>query len=448
VEHPSDELLSAYALDPILAVERTALEEHLACCDECRKRLAEIRAFDQQLANDLVWDEETGDERADERADELRRIAGQTAREDVEAEVLLKDLLDGPPEAFVWANLPEKSRYYTGGVVRRLSAAADSASYSAPLHALNVADAAIAISGMLSDAAYPAALLATWRGTAWKQRANALRHLGRFTAAFEALDRAEREYRFVPRPDFDLAAVTFIRATILNEQEDYDRARELVAESTRTFAHLGQSEMYCRARLLEGYIAFQQRDFAVTEAVFRQLYAYGEQTGSAVWLARGAQGLGNCSIEQGALNDATQLLHTSMRRFEDLGIVVEAIRCRWGIAIVTQRSGDLRRAVERFEAVREEFLRVDHPTDAALVTLDIMETFLTLRKPREVQRVAGNVVKIFADAGMLTGAFAAASYLRQAAAMQDVTPDLLHYLRGYFRRVEVQPDFAFAPPAA
>jgi len=443
VEHPDDELLSAYALDPMLVTDRDAVEGHLASCDDCRQRLADIRAFETKLADDDVWEED-----GDDRGYELRRIADQTAREDVEAEAQLKDLLDGRPEAFIWANLPEKPKYYSGGVVRKLSAAAFLALDIAPLHALNLADAAIAIAGMLRPEIYAPALLASWRGTAWKQRANALVRLGRFSAAFEALDHAEREYRLLPRPDFDLAAVTFIRATILNQQEDRDRARELAAESTRTFAYLGQSEMYCRSRVLEGFIAFEQRDLDTAEAIFRQLLAYAEQTESEIWLARATQALGNCCIERRALDEATHFLHTSMRLFRDLGVTLEEIRCRWGVALIVQRSGGPRHAVERLRAVRDDFMQLGDTTDAALVTLDLMETFLVLRKPRDVQIAAGNVVRIFADAGMLTGALAAADYLKQAAVMRHVTPGLLEYLRRYFRRVASQPDFAFVPPAA
>ena len=445
MEHPSDDLLSAYALDPILVPERDTLEGHLASCGDCRQRLADIRTFESQLADDEdVWPIESGDDRGNQ----LQLIADQIAREDAEAETLLKDLLEGPPEAFIWANLPEKPRYYTGGVARKLSAAADKASYIVPLHALNIADAAIAITGMLSEPAYPAALLASWRGTAWKQRANALRHLGRFPAAFEALERAEREYRRVPRPDFDLAAVTYIRATLYYEQEEQERARRLAAESTRAFMHLGQSEMYFASRLLEGAIAFRLGDLDAAELIFGQVYAHGEQSGSRVWLARAAQALGNCSIERRALDDATRLLHTSMLFFRELGITVEEIRCRWKIALVVQRSGRHHLAIERFRAARDEFLQLGGTTDAALVSLDLMETFVMLRKPREVRRAAGNIVAIFTGAGMLTGALAAANFLRQAASIGAVTPALLDYLRGYLRRVELQPDFAFVPPAA
>ena len=77
-----------------------------------------------------------------------------------------------------------------------------------------------------------------------------------------------------------------------------------------------------------------------------------------------------------------------------------------------------------------------------------METFLLLGKPRDVRRTAGNVVRLFREAGMVTDALAAADYLKQAAAMQTVTPSLIDYVRRYLRAAELQPDLAFVPPSS
>lgn len=103
-------------------------------------------------------------------------------------------------------------------------------------------------------------------------------------------------------------------------------------------------------------------------------------------------------------------------------------------------------AVQRLRDVRDEFVSLGSVSDAALVTLDIMETYLLMEQPREVRRTAGNIVKLFKEAGMVTGALTAAGYLKQAAAMSSVTPGLIDYIRRYLRRVDVQPDLAFVPP--
>jgi hypothetical protein len=103
--------------------------------------------------------------------------------------------------------------------------------------------------------------------------------------------------------------------------------------------------------------------------------------------------------------------------------------------------------VQRLRAVRDEFTQMGAITDAALVTLDLMETYLALRKPTEARRAAGNIVALFTEVGMLTGAVVAANWLKQAAAARRVTPSILDAIRRYLRRVDLQPDFAFVPPA-
>lgn len=243
MEHPTDDLLSEYALDPALVSHRDALEAHLDECSDCRRRLDSTRAFDALLEDADSWPNESLELR-----DTLLRLAERSRREDDEAEELLRPVLHGSSGSFVWANLAEKPKYHTGGVVRRLVAHADITLDAEPLYALQVTETAAAIASVLTEERYTVEELAAWRGTAWWMRANALRHLGRYQQAFDSLERAERYYRVLPRPELDLAAVTFARATILYEQEEYARAAELADRCARQFAELGQSERYLKAR--------------------------------------------------------------------------------------------------------------------------------------------------------------------------------------------------------
>lgn len=442
MDHPSDDVLSLYVLDPSLVTGRGELATHLDSCSQCRGQVDAIRAFDALLEDEDSWPEESLD---------IDALLGQDAtekRESEEAEQLLRSVLEGGSGSLAWANLAEKPKYHTGGVVRRLTSEADTASYNQPLYALLLADTAIAIASALAEGRYTLTELASWRGTAWWMRANALRHLGRYPVAFESLDRAERFYRLLPRPELDLAQVTFTRAAILCEQQEYTVADELAGICTREFAQLGQIDLYLKGRLLQGWIAFEQRNLASAEEIFRQIYEHAETAGSTKWLARASQALGTCFVETGALNDAVQHLMTALRLFKEQGLLVEEIRCRWGIARVAQKSGNYEMAISRFQAVRDEFAKMQVRTDAALVTLDLMETYVAMRKWREMREAAGNVVDLFREAGMLTGAVTAANWLRQATRMRTVTPPVLDYLRRYFKRVELQPDFAFVPPAA
>jgi tetratricopeptide (TPR) repeat protein len=359
---------------------------------------------------------------------------------------MLDRFVAGTSVAFVWKDVASRPEYYTAGVVRKLAGAADQAQYSVPRHALMLGETASAIAGMLSKKTYTHNEIAALRGLSWKQQANANRQLGRFNAALDALDRAERAYRELPRPELDLASVTFIRATLYAEQQTYELAAQLAEESSAVFARLGQSELYFRSSHLQGWIAFEQRQLGQAQLIFDTVVAYGETTNDLKWIARGTQALGNCYLERRDFTNAVQFLHRSMVAFRELGIRSEEIRSRWGLALIVQRDGRHRMAVQRLIEVRYEFASLGSVSDAALVTLDLMETYLLMGQPREVRRAAGNIVKLFKEAGMVTDALTAAGYLKQAAAMSSVTPSLIDYIRRYLRRVDMQPDLVFVPP--
>ena len=452
LEHPNDHLLLMYALDPSLVEGIGELETHLTRCGPCGERLADVRAVDALIADDGSWPDPAEEAVPLPAFSALSAAAARKRREDSEADALLTPLLDrflsGSSGAFVWADIASKPEYHTGGVVRKLADAADQAQYSAPQRALILAETASAIVGMLSTTTYTTTDIAALRGLSWKQRANANRHLGRFSAALEALDRAERAYRELPRPELDLASLTFIRATVCFYQGMYELAERHADESTAVFAQLGQTEFYLRSRHLQGCIAFEQRNIGQAQLIFDAIYAYGETSANLTWVARESQVLGYCFLERHDLARASQYFHQGMVAFRDLDILSEEIRCRWGLALVVKHEGRYRTAIPRLRDIQEQFEKLGAVSDAALVTLDIMDTFLSLEQPREVRRSAGNIVKLFKDAGMVTGALTAADYLKQAATMSSVTPSLIDYVRKYFRRVDLQPDLAFTPPGA
>lgn len=122
------------------------------------------------------------------------------------------------------------------------------------------------------------------------------------------------------------------------------------------------------------------------------------------------------------------------------------LRSRWGLAVAIQRQGHHRTALTRLQEVREEFATFGALGDAALVALDMMETLLALERYRQIRQTAGNIVDLFKEAGIATGALTAADYLKQAAASRRINPSLIDYVRKYLRLVQIQPEIAFVPP--
>src|SRR5262249_8150271 len=158
----------------------------------------------------------------------MRQLAASVAAEDRHAEEVLRDLLSNTARA-AWAKLATQSKFRTAGVVRRLLQAANDACEREPLDALTFAEVASEIAERLTE--YRPMILAELRGTAWKEQANALRLLGRYDAALDALARAEREFRKAPSAPLGPAMVDYVRAVVHYERGELSRAHELLTST-------------------------------------------------------------------------------------------------------------------------------------------------------------------------------------------------------------------------
>jgi tetratricopeptide (TPR) repeat protein len=261
--HVSEDLLARYALDPSFC-DHDEVEKHISACVDCRLTLDRIRDFDEGLADGDSW-RGFDDETPSRSREMLLAFAEAVATEDGEAKRLLAEFETAPAARLVWANLPSKPAYRTGGVVRLLSKRANAMCDRDPRHALALAETAIAIASLLSKDNYPAPALHDWRGETWKEQANALYCLGRFDDALEALTRAKGEYDQLPHAGIGHVAVTYVQALVLYEQEDFSSSEILAEISARAAAHLGSIDRLMAAKTLRGNIAFRRGDFRQTK---------------------------------------------------------------------------------------------------------------------------------------------------------------------------------------
>lgn len=267
--HLSRDELARYHDGLLAPPDQRAVAGHLEHCPSCTAILEEIRAFDDALRSEEVWHfaNELETRRAQQRLEELEQ---QIAREDEEAARMLGPLLDSPFR-FLWSNIAPKKRYRNGGVVRVLARASADAREEDPLHALNLADAAVAIAESLPVDTYPARGVYHLHGLAWKERANACRYLNRYADALEALDRAERAYRRLLLNDLELAVIDYVRGTVLWKQQRMDEALKYARACAAKFAARGDHGRWINAKLLEGAVLGDMHASGAARDVFLTL---------------------------------------------------------------------------------------------------------------------------------------------------------------------------------
>jgi tetratricopeptide (TPR) repeat protein len=440
-----DELaLQDYLDDPESFEGRDDLEEHVEYCLRCQARLDELRAFDAALTTTL-WDVGgTG-----ETPEAIRALADLLVREDAEADDLLVSLL-GSPASFRRANITARPLMLTAGVVRRLCEETRHLRERQPMHALVVADAAIAIADQLPPGRYPAVLLDELRGGAWLERANVLRYLGRHVEALDATDIASRAFARTPVAVFSIALVDYLRGVIYVETQRHDEALRLVRRSARIFRQFGENERFVHARMVEAAVLYDRSSYREARDLFLSLIKIAKDLGAAATLARLYSNVADCQLRLHELESAEMYFARALSLYEALGLHTERIRTRWSIGSLRIAAGDLPDGLRRLREARRELDELGVRSDAALVTLDLAEALLAGGDPegaREAADLCASMVESFAAVGMTGHALTALAYLREALESGKATLGLIRHVRAY---LESDPDHGgnpFLPPS-
>jgi len=443
--HPTEDELALLAFDRSTLPNLREIETHLQECIECERALDAYRQLESGLHDRDSWTLADQMTAITAHQETIRRLAAQIAREDEEAQRLLGDRLQAPT-ALAWLDVGNRQSLQTGGVVRRLLAAAYQACTREPLEALTFAEQAIDIAERLPDDVYDGSLVYDLRGTAWKERANALRFLGRFDEALASLDRASEAYAHVPSSPLGPATVIFVRASILYERGRLPEALRLAETSERQFAHIGDRERQMRARHLQANIRFYLQEIGTAREMYREILAWAESRHDLTWIARESRTLAHCALECEDFAEAAQRFDTALRAFRELGETSEVTRTEAGIGRLLLATGRIDEATGYLAKVEERFRELGLLTDAALVALHAMDGWYVQGAMAEIAAKAAVLIDVFTAAGMLTSALQAFAYLKEAATSGRVTPAIIEHVRKFVSQVEREPQLLFAPP--
>ena len=444
--HYDETALQDYLDDPDAFAGRAELEAHVEHCVECRTVLEELRALESALALEPVWEPSIEDIDA---PPALRALADLLDAEDAEAEELLAPLL-GSPASFRRANVAATQKLRTVGVARRLCAESRRLRERQPMHALAVADAAIAIGDQLTAERYPETLVDELRGDAWLERANALRYLGRHAEAFDALDIATRAYARSPVAVFSNAVVDYTRAVVALETGQLADALRGARRSARIFRQFGEDGRYVNAKSVEAAVLFDQSRYREARELFESLLPIAKQLGEAATLAGLYGNIANCELRLQHLESAGVYFERALSLYEALGLETERIRARWNIGCLRIARGELADGLGQLREAKREFERIGARSDAALVTLDIAEALLATGDrlaAEEAARLCAALVEGFAAFGATDNALTALAFLREAFESGSATPILVRRVRDYLEMRPEERSTPFIPPS-
>lgn len=408
-----------------------------------------MKPYDDEMLEEMLRDPQTW-----ESVDALR---GQSAHfqealalkaridaEDAAAARLVSPLLTTPLR-FRNAAIQHNPKAQTAGVVRYLCAAAHERHEKRPEFSLELTlcayDIALALGAAASASQHFCMALSL------RERANALRYLGRFTEALEALDSAEQLFDEAPAADpHDIAIVQFIRATVFMEIERLEEARLLSRKAAYVFRQYGDQPRELAALLVEATsLHFAARN-AEAAKVYERVAAKARAERDRTLLARALNDAANAFLELERLEEAESSLVEALVIFDELDLPVERARVTWSLALAHVRRGDLAAGAVRLDAARAELQRLGLVNDHALATLDWAWAHLAVGEATDVAEACRRIVVRFESEGMMKSARIALAHLHEALAAGSATPSLVSEVRKYLELLPSHPDALFIFP--
>jgi len=420
------------------------IETHVSACDRCSAEVGEQREMIATLSTPEVWDEPSPAPR--QFVVDVATFAQRARIEEQAAVALCDEILTGPA-AWWQQRLRQSGRAFTAGMVKQLLDRMRPMLGSSPASALQITALAIEVGNALDVAEYPCDYVIKLRAQAYRDHAYVLSFMGRYPEALEYVDRSKRLFDQVPLPEYDLARLALVKASILRWIDRIDEAVELIRCAGDTFLRFGDRSRYVVARQTEASTLYVRGSIEEALGIWKEVEAGGHSPDEHTSV-RLAHNIALCYSDLGRPAEAIPYIQRCIIEYEMLGVEAERTRSRWllGHALVAcNRYAD---ATPILRQTWREFEQLDLIGDAGLVALELAETLLVLGQRDEVPSICRDVIGQFTRAGMASRALTALSFLREAVAMGQASPSLVQHVSNFLRQLPAEQPRLFAPSPA
>jgi tetratricopeptide (TPR) repeat protein len=420
------------------------IESHVSSCESCSAEVGEQREMMAHLSSSDVWEEASAPPR--QFVIDVAAFAERARNEEQDAVALCNAILTGP--AAWWPQrLRQSSRAYTGGMVTQLLERMRTTLTNSPANALQITALAIEVANALDAADYPCDYAIKLRAQAYRDHAYVLSFMGRNPEALEVAERSRRLFDQVPMPEYDLARLALVKASILRSIDQIDQAVALIRGASETFLRFGDRSRYLIARQTEASTLYLRGNIEEALAIWKDVEAANLPTDghSSVRLAHN---IALCYSDLGRPEDTIKYIQPCVVEYEMLGVETERTRSRWILGKALAACGRYRDAVPIFRQTWREFEQLDMIGDAGLAALDLAETLLVLEQSDEVPAICREVIGQFTRAAMASRALTALSFLREAVAMGQASPSLVQHVSAFLRQLPAEQPRLYAPPPA
>jgi tetratricopeptide (TPR) repeat protein len=143
--------------------------------------------------------------------------------------------------------------------------------------------------------------------------------------------------------------------------------------------------------------------------------------------------IGMCASAIGDFEEAARNFAAAGEQFEQLGLLVNRIKCRHSLGLALHEAGRHDDAVMILEKAHEELEALGMEGDAALAALTLVEALLAAGRPNEVPPICRMLIDRFTRAGIKGAAMTALAFLRETVATGHATQASVRAVHHFIR---------------
>jgi len=368
------------------------------------------------------------------RVREFAVTARKLQREREESASIVDCLLSGTaPED--WPRLVEHPALRNSGALERLSVRIGELIERDPNQALALSSLATVISETLPAGAYPPVILAQIRGNAWKDRADALQFLGRYTDSMQAVARGEAILSPFSTAAHDRAILLLVKALVLQRLSHFEESAGILDDCRGIFFDHGDTKRYLSCGLLRANLLYRMEKYETA----RESYAMLLDAADAETRARLRNNLALCAIQLGDLAGADADIEKASRGFRELGRDVEGIRVEAVAGRLLLARGFAVKAIDTLTAARVQFREHGMIEESGLCALAAAEALLVLGRNEQACATAASVAREFQLAALHHRAVEAVLQLRDEIEANQATAQTVQSTCAFVESLRIDP---------
>jgi tetratricopeptide (TPR) repeat protein len=453
-EHPTQEALEAFLLGQLPAAEmRNVLRHLLTGCSLCQQVSAGLWEPEEEEDLDVTFAAAENAALVRDEYDEVfdrvfEKVAAKEAlavREREAGRELFNELVQHPV-AHQRLLVGNSVRFRHRSLCEHLLQESFKTGFKDVSRSLDLAQIAVTLADLLSEEACGGTEgLDSLRARAWAQLGNALRINQDFPSAEEAF---ENVADLVEQPGriglLDKARVLDLLASLRKDQRRFAESLHLLDRVGSIYRRLGQWHLLGRTLQQKSVVAGESGDNEEEIKLLRRaLDLLDPQEEPRTFLAA-RHNLVYALNESGRSREAFALLFHTRPLYLKTGDRMHLLRLRWLEGMVAQGLNRIEQAEAAYREVRDAFLDLGLPYDAALAALDLASVYVLQGRNGEVCRIAEETLAIFQTNNMHREVIAAVSFFCAAARAEEAGGDLVRRISAFLKAARTNPDLRFA----